>query len=60
MTPNLVQTAKIRRLVLIERKRLREEMLAMRASRSSRLQEPVKERWHRQSRPKNQYIAGGV
>ena len=43
MTPNLVQTAKIRRLILLERKRLREDIREMRHRRMSRRPEPMKD-----------------
>ncbi|MEO1026177.1 MAG: hypothetical protein AAFX07_11570 [Pseudomonadota bacterium] len=43
MTPNLLQTAKILRLVLLERKRLREDIRQMRHRRMSQRPEPVKE-----------------
>lgn len=43
MTPNLLQTAKIRRLVLIERKRLKEDIRALRHRRMSRRPNPVQE-----------------
>ena len=42
MTPNLLQTAKIRRLILIERKRLRESIREMRHRRTLRRPEPTK------------------
>lgn len=43
MTSNLLQTAKIRRLLLIERKRLNEDIRAMRHRRMSKPPAPAKE-----------------
>ena len=43
MTPNLLQTAKIRRLALIEKKRLKEDIRTMRHRRMSKPPAPAKE-----------------
>jgi len=43
MTPNLLETAKLRRRLLIEKKQLKEDIRQMRHRRMSKRPEPVRE-----------------